>query len=101
MIGAAGASGDSPVLTDTGDHVDATEGPEDEGLPEAEESHAAAANSVEQALSTPAQRVEPIAEAAPAPPSPGSPDHAVGTAPDPGPSPSPGTASTGSDPDSQ
>ena len=98
-MGPAGATTDASPQTESGDQLDAMDGPEDEGASEAEEVPVAGEDRVEQVLSTPVQRTEPVAETGPTPQS--APDHAAGPSPDSSHLPSPGAPSSGSDPDSQ
>ena len=103
-MGAAGGPADPAALTDASEQMDAMDRLDDDGSPEAEESHIAAVDNVEQALSTPAQRVEPIVEAAPAVEphtSPALPEPAANPSPDSSPSPSSDPASSRSEPDAQ
>jgi hypothetical protein len=104
LMGAAGGPADPNALTDASEQMDATDRMDDDAAPEMEESHPAAVDNVEQALSNPAQRVEPIVDAAPAADAhtaPAPPELASGSSPDSSPSPSPGPASSGSEPDAQ
>lgn len=104
LMGAGGGPADASALTDASEQMDAMDRLDDDGAPEAEESHAIAADNVEQALSTPAQRVEPVVEAAPAAephPTPAVPEPASSPSPDSSPSPSSDATSSGSEPDAQ
>jgi hypothetical protein len=104
LMGAAGGPADPAALTDASEQMDAMDRMDDDGAPEVEESHTAAVDNIEQALCSPAQRVEPIVDAAPAadaPTAPAQPEPASGSSPDSSPRPSSGPASSGSEPDAQ
>jgi hypothetical protein len=102
VMGAPGSMSPSPAVTESAEELDAMDRMDDDGSPEPEESHAVAVDTIEQALTTQAQRSEPI-DAGPTAPS--APVSAPQTEPAPSadssPDPATGSGQRGSDPDSQ
>jgi hypothetical protein len=108
LVGAPGSTADAAV-TESTEQMDAMDRMDDDGSPESDESHAVAAANVEEALTTQAQRSEPINEGLAAPPAPASFTPAPIPAPPPepapsadsSPSPAAGSGPGSTDPDSQ